>query len=99
MPVEDKEVDRTRAREEFWCHHPEVTIKAMSPSIREKTYRERNNGPRRVFQPCLEVRKRKKSNPGDKMKTIKISAELYRSKEERILRKSSCGQQSRGQSE
>lgn len=65
-----------------------------SPSIREKTYRERNNGPRRVFQPFLEVRKRKKSNPGDKMKNSKISAELYRSKE-RILRKSSCGQQSK----
>lgn len=29
MPVEDKEVDRTRARKEFWWHHPEVTIKAV----------------------------------------------------------------------
>ena len=29
MPVEDKEVERTRAEEEFWCHHPEVTTKAI----------------------------------------------------------------------
>lgn len=33
MPVEDKEVDRTRARKEFWWHYREVTIKAREESF------------------------------------------------------------------
>lgn len=45
------------------------------------------------FKPWLEVRTTKRSELGNQIKSIKNSIELHRSREERILRLSSCGQQ------